>query len=193
MNDFMTELLNLPKTKVLNYKITNETIYIYIESTEQKVMCRKCGRETKSKGLGQEIKLRHLPILGKSCYLIIKPKRGICEYCDDAPTTNQQLDWYDYKSRYTKDYENHILFSLVILISNKSLFCFSETLPEFLILNLGLDFSPESSWVSRPSVPVNACCWASYTTSPTLYKLSGYRSGGGAGAAFSFFNFFSRF
>jgi transposase len=63
--------------------------------------------------LGQEVKLRHLPILGKPCYLIIKPKRGICDNCDDSPTTNQRLDWYEYKSRYTKDYEAHVLLSLV--------------------------------------------------------------------------------
>jgi len=113
MDDFVKELLNLEGTNILSYKITNDAAYIYIESTDSKVPCRKCGRETKSKGLGQEVKLRHLPILGKACYLMIKPKRGICEYCDDAPTTNQRLDWYKYKSRYTKAYEDHILFSLV--------------------------------------------------------------------------------
>jgi len=113
MDDFVTELLNLPTTKVLSYKITDEHVCIYIESTETKIPCRKCGKETKSKGLGQEVKLRHLPILGMPCYLIIKPKRGICENCDDTPTTNQRLDWYEYKSRYTKVYETHVLLSLV--------------------------------------------------------------------------------
>ena len=43
MNDFMAELLNLPKTKVLNYKITNEAVYVYVESTEKEIHCRKCG------------------------------------------------------------------------------------------------------------------------------------------------------
>jgi transposase len=52
-------------------------------------------------------------ILGYECYLIIKPKRGICDNCDDHPTTNQRLTWYKYKSRYTNAYENHILLSLV--------------------------------------------------------------------------------
>ena len=113
MDNFVSELLNLPNTNVLNYKITDEAVYIYIESTETKLPCCKCGKETKSKGLGQEVKLRHLPILGRPCYLIIKPKRGFCEYCDDTPTTNQRLEWYEYKSRYTKAYEEHILFSLV--------------------------------------------------------------------------------
>lgn len=39
---------------------------------------------------------------GLECYLRIKANRGICEKCDDHPTTNQRLQWYDYKSRYTK-------------------------------------------------------------------------------------------
>ena len=111
MDDFVTELLNIPDTNVLSYKITEENVYIYIESAEAKIPCRQCGRETKSKGLGQEVKLRHLSILGRPCYLIIKPKRGICEYCDDKPTTNQRLDWYEYKSRYTKAYETNVLLS----------------------------------------------------------------------------------
>jgi transposase len=50
---------------------------------------------------------------GKDCYLVIKAKRGICEKCDDHPTTNQRLDWYDYKSRHTKAYLQHLLLSLV--------------------------------------------------------------------------------
>ncbi len=65
MTDFITELLDLPDINVLNYKITQEAVYINIESTGTEMPCRQCGRQTKSKGLGQEIKLRHLPILGK--------------------------------------------------------------------------------------------------------------------------------
>ena len=113
MTDFVTELLNIPDTNVLSCKITDEAVYIYIESTETKIPCRNCGKETKAKGSGQEVKLRHLPILGKPCYLIIKPKRGICGHCDDAPTTNQRLEWYKYKSRSTNAYEEYVLLSLV--------------------------------------------------------------------------------
>jgi len=113
VDDFITNLLDLPGTKVTNHTITDEAVYIYVESTDNKVLCVKCNKETRSKGLGQEVKLRHLPILGKPCYLLIKPKRGICDNCKDGPTTNQRLDWYEYKSRYTKAYEAHVLFSLV--------------------------------------------------------------------------------
>jgi len=113
MDDIVAKLLDLPNTNILKYKSTNEAVYIYLESTVTKIPCRKCGRGNKAKGVGQEVKLRHLPILGTPCYLIIKPKRGICEYCDDAPTTNQRLEWYEYKSRYTKSYESNVLLSLV--------------------------------------------------------------------------------
>ncbi len=113
MHDFLENLLALPSTKVIDYRITDDAVYIRVESTHAQIACRKCGRDTKPKGLGTEVKLRHLPILGKSCYLLIQPKRGICEFCEDNPTTNQRLEWYDYKSRYTKAYENHILFALV--------------------------------------------------------------------------------
>jgi len=41
------------------------------------------------------------------------PRRGKCEHCDGNPTTNQRLDWYEFKSNYTKAYEKNILLSLV--------------------------------------------------------------------------------
>lgn len=43
----------------------------------------------------------------------IKAKRGICESCDEHPTTNQRLSWYDYKSRYTKAYLDYLMLLLV--------------------------------------------------------------------------------
>ena len=113
MDDFVTKLLNLPGTAVLQYKIADDAVHIHVESTDSAVRCSQCGKKTKPNGLGREIKLRHLPILGKPCYIFIKPKRGVCETCDDTPTTNQRLDWYEYKSRYTKAYESHVLFSMV--------------------------------------------------------------------------------
>ena len=109
MDDFITDLLNLPNVNVLNIVNKPDAVYIQVESTETNIPCRVCGKPTKSKGLGQEVKLRHLPMLGKPCYLLIKPKRGICENCDDHPTTNQRVGWYEYKSRYTTAYEDHVL------------------------------------------------------------------------------------
>ena len=34
MDDFIADLLNLPNTKVLSYKIKDEVVYIHIDSTD---------------------------------------------------------------------------------------------------------------------------------------------------------------
>lgn len=111
MKSFLNKLLNLPETEIIDNKIENNKVYLTVQSTFDEVPCRKCGGPTKSKGYAEERKIRHLPMNEQECYLVIKAKRGICENCDDHPTTNQRLEWYEYKSRYTKDY----LKSLMIL------------------------------------------------------------------------------
>ncbi len=54
MDDFITNLLNLPNTKVLNYELKDDKVNIHIESTVTKVPCRICGKETKPKGVCSE-------------------------------------------------------------------------------------------------------------------------------------------
>lgn len=113
MLSFFNELLDLPQTEVTGYKIVDKKIYLEVQSTFNEVECRQCGGPTKSKGYAEERAIRHLPMNEQECYLIIKAKRGICENCDDHPTTNQRLEWYDYKSRYTKDYLKSLMISLI--------------------------------------------------------------------------------
>lgn len=112
MTDFVEELLELDDVKVLSYKIKNRAFYIEVESTKSDIPFKKCGKLTKSKGVGKEIQLRHMAVLGKASYITIKPKRGICENCDDHPTT-QSLNWYESNSRQTIYFEDHLLFSLI--------------------------------------------------------------------------------
>ena len=113
MHSFLEDILQLSNTRVVDYKLKNHKIYIEVESIDPAITCRKCGGKTKSKGYGEEREIRHLPILERECYLVIKPRRGICENCDDTPTTNQRLDWYDYKSRYSKPYLGYIALQCV--------------------------------------------------------------------------------
>lgn len=113
MTDLVQELLELEDVKVIGYKIQNDAIYIQVESTRSEIPCKKCGKLTKPKGAGKEIQLRHLAVLGKASYITIKPKRGICENCDDHPTTTQSLEWYEPNGRHTKYFEDHLLFSLI--------------------------------------------------------------------------------
>lgn len=113
MLSFFNKLLNLPQTEVTDYKIVDNKIYLNVKSTSDEIPCRKCGKPTKSKGYAEKREIRHLPMNGKECYLEIEAKRGICMECDEHPTTNQRLEWYDYKSRYTKDYTKDLMLSLV--------------------------------------------------------------------------------
>lgn len=109
------EVLGLSDVVVEDIKIdlAARKIRIRVKSTKEEILCRQCGRPTKPHGLGRPLTLRHLPILGKETYIEITPRRGRCSHCDDDPTTTQRLDWYDTNSKFTKPYEQHLLFELV--------------------------------------------------------------------------------
>jgi transposase len=87
---------------------------ITVKSTVEGTSCHTCGKKvTEVYGYDREITLRHLPILGRKTYIRLRPVRYQCSYCDEHPTTTQQLSWYTSKSPYTKVYEAHILLKLV--------------------------------------------------------------------------------
>ena len=108
------ELLGIKNIEITKTEIDSEgNFLIYVKSTNQEILCRLCGKETLyHHGLAQPVRLRHLPMCNRITYLIIEPKRGKCDDCDKHPTTNQRLNWYDYKQRHTKLYEDHILQDL---------------------------------------------------------------------------------
>jgi len=112
---FISIPLDIPDLRVLQTDLTASGNYILtVESTLESTTCRRCGREISDlHGLEQSRLLRHLPILGKPVYLRIRPKRFRCPFCDDHPTTTQQLDWYDPKALHTKAYERHLIVQLI--------------------------------------------------------------------------------
>jgi transposase len=109
------ELLGLNDIRVLtvNTDLKAKEIIIKVESTKQYIPCSHCGKPTISHGVGRPIRLRHLPIFGKRTYIEITPRRGLCKECDKGPTTTERLDWYAPNSKFTKAYEQHLLFELV--------------------------------------------------------------------------------
>ena len=74
---------------------------------------RNAANPSPSLAIPSLVPIRHLPTWGKPCYLIIRPKKGVCKGCDKHPTTWQKLDWCDPKSRHTKAYEQHLVLALV--------------------------------------------------------------------------------
>lgn len=115
MNPTILLPLDIPDVEVLHTQINRaDDIIITVESTLKNTTCRQCGRKIdKSHGCDSWIELQHLPILGRRSYIRLRPKRYRCLYCDNKPTTTQQLDWYQSRCSTTKIYEEHILLQLV--------------------------------------------------------------------------------
>lgn len=108
------ELLGLDNVDILESSLTSSgEIIIKVISTKEEVLCRRCGKRCEAHGKGEPLKLRHLPILGCETYVELTPPRGICKHCEFRPTTTQVLSWYKSNGRYTKQYEDHILLSVV--------------------------------------------------------------------------------
>ena len=111
--------LDIPNVRVLQTDCTQAgEVILTIESTLESATCHRCGRTiTEPHGTDKPRLLRHVPILGRPLYLRIRSKRFRCPYCDDHPTTTQQLDWYEPKALHTKAYERQ----LIVLLINSTL------------------------------------------------------------------------
>jgi transposase len=107
--------LNIPDVKILNIETTKTNdLVITVKSTKKSTQCHKCGQKiTKIHGYGEAIMLRHLPILGQSVYIRLRPARFQCEDCDNQPTTTEESDWYNRRSKFTKAYEEWLMKMLI--------------------------------------------------------------------------------
>ena len=109
------ELLGLSGIKVVRVRtdLSAREIIIEVKSTQKLLSCRVCSKPTIGHGLGRKLRLRHLPMFGKETFIEITPRRGQCVDCDGRPTTTETLDWYEAKAKFTKPFEQHLLFELV--------------------------------------------------------------------------------
>src|SRR5262245_37858343 len=107
--------LDIPDLRVLQTELTKAgELILTVESTLSSTCCRRCGRTISERhAVDEPGLLRHLPSFGRVVYLRIRPKRFRCPFCDDHPTTTQQLDWYDPKALHTKAYERHLIVQVI--------------------------------------------------------------------------------
>jgi len=107
--------LDIPQVDVLATRQTRNGKFII--TVESRLATTKCGVCKKmipcNYGHGQEIQLRHLPILGQETYLAIRPRRAQCPTCQYKPTTTQELDWDEQRSPHTVAYDQHLMKLLV--------------------------------------------------------------------------------
>jgi len=114
-NEQFKILLGLPDIEIERIEFEGKkTVNVFVVSTKDGGYCHCCGKPIDHfHGFGQEIRLRHLPIVGYKVYVVIRPKRYQCQTCDQKPTTTQQLDWYTPKSPSTKAFEQEVMRSLI--------------------------------------------------------------------------------
>jgi len=115
MAEYIRIPLDIEGVKVDQVEVAKEgEFHIHVSSTVDGTACHCCGRDTRDGyGFGREIKLRHLPILDRPTYLVMRPRRYICRQCPGKPVTTQRLSWYEQRHAATLAYEAHILKSLV--------------------------------------------------------------------------------
>lgn len=115
MTEYVTIPLDIEGVKVDRVEVTgNGEVHIHVRSTVDGTRCHRCGRDIHHRyDEGREIKLRHLPILDRPTYVLIKPRRYRCDDCPGNPTTTQHLPWYEPRHAVTKAYAGHVLRLLV--------------------------------------------------------------------------------
>jgi transposase len=114
MSNF-TLSLDIDSLKITAQTIdTQGNIIFDVESTKTETTCHKCGQLTNMRyGYGETITVRHLPILDTPVYLRICVVRYECHHCDDHPTTSEQYDWRERKSKTTKNLDRYINRQLI--------------------------------------------------------------------------------
>ena len=106
--------LDLLEVRILKTELSEREIVITVESTREWALCAKCGNEIREfHGYGRQLRLRHMPILGRPVIIEIRPKRFRCPTCDGNPTATQKLDWYDERSPNTRAYDQWLLLQLI--------------------------------------------------------------------------------
>jgi transposase len=106
--------LDLPEVRILKSELSGREIVLTVESTRTWAICPGCGERIREfHSFGRQLRLRHLPILGRPVIIEIRPRRFRCPVCDDHPTTTQKLDWYDERSPHTKAYDQWLLLCLI--------------------------------------------------------------------------------
>jgi len=83
MKQMMQRLLGIPSIGILSVEIdAQDQVIITVESTLERAICHQCGQELITfHSFDDPLRLRHLPMLGHQTYLVIGPKRYVCEQC----------------------------------------------------------------------------------------------------------------
>jgi transposase len=113
--DTLQTLLDLPDIAIDRVVLgARRTLEIHVHSTVEGAHCHRCGKPIDHYyGLGQALKLRHLPVFDYNTILVLRPKRYQCRSCEGLPTTTQTLSWYTPRASVTNAFEQQMLLALI--------------------------------------------------------------------------------
>ena len=83
MFQVFADLLGFDGIKILNVDVKDDGVYIELTTDHddiEYIECRICEKSIPFTGYAESRTIRHLLILGKRCYLIIRPKKGYQDY-----------------------------------------------------------------------------------------------------------------
>ena len=108
----MNEIIKLldPNLNYIDHSIIDDTIYIFVESLLDVVMCPFCGTLSNKAHSKYQRSFQDLPIQGKKVEVIINNRKMFCfnENCNHT-TFAERFSFLNYKSKKTKRLENEIL------------------------------------------------------------------------------------
>ena len=106
--DQLTELLDLPNTRVIHYqRVGSQRLNLFVESTFEAAVCPTCQQVSVSiHDRGEPQFIRDLSIWNRRCWLRYVPRRFACAMCDT--TFVERLAWREPNRDYTQRYEHAI-------------------------------------------------------------------------------------
>jgi len=107
--------LDIKSLEIVSQSVDHKGVYtLEVKSTAQGTKCHKCGKWCdKVYGFGEVLRVRHLSVFDRPVYLEIRSVRYQCDSCDDHPTTSEQYDWMNRKSKTTKALDDYINRQLI--------------------------------------------------------------------------------
>ena len=106
--DQLTELLDLPHTRVVHYQLVgHHRVNLFVESTLEAAICPTCQHvSTVIHDQGAPLFIRDLSLWHRRCWLRYVPRRFECATCQ--ATFVERLAWREPNREYTQRYEQAI-------------------------------------------------------------------------------------
>jgi len=106
VREFIEALIQIPELSVTGYQIQSQAVLIFVEVQVRVGQCGQCGAITREIHQYIDRKVRHLPVVGKPCYLIFQEYQFLCRLC--RHTWVGPLAFLSPNQLYTKAYEQYV-------------------------------------------------------------------------------------